>query len=420
MERIQERFSNSSAERESRAGPHFELRSPVPPHESLGRWPRAEIEDLERALERARDVLDRGRAAEISRAARAAITRLAREQPQPDGRDLEFAAALGLEASEAQRHQPYDPLALSAWSEPATAPHVHEDAAVVLLVSHWSELHVSFRRRLARLLVAGHAVVVLAPARVPMIAERFARELAGAGLPSGALEVLFMEGQEILWQALERGGFDRLAAAGHRELEQVLAQRLGSGAPTRAAFTGFGAGVVEPAAGVRLAFELLGRSDFHVHADDDPLERAGAAAALALGRSEALSGQLPGQVGRISCHPRRFSAFTAALLAILENSPAFADPLPPFDPDLSRELERVRELGLDEGATLIVEGGPASREDRGWGRLFPLVFTNVEPGMRLARLERPMPVLLLQRELPAGPPPGGIVLPLARVEESGT
>jgi hypothetical protein len=82
-----------------------------------------------------------------------------------------------------------------------------------------------------------------------------------------------------------------------------------------------------------------------------------------------------------------------------------------------RELERVRELGLDEGATLIAEGGPASRVENEWGNLFPLVFTNVEPGMRLARLERPMPVLLLQRELPAAAPLEGIALPPVRVEE---
>jgi hypothetical protein len=387
--------------------------------EHTGKRSASVSDEVEEALERARAFLDGGGQARLARAFPPLLRRLTREHAPPEIGEASFAAALGLTPEEALRHEPYHPLALAAWAEPAQSIPSAERAEVVLLAPHWSELHIGFRRRVTRFLAAGHAVVVLAPARVPMVADRFAREIASAGLPEGALQVLFAEGQELLWSALERGGFDLLAASGHRELEQLLARRLELGVAPRATRSGFGAGVLEPQP-ARLAFEHLTRSDFHVHVDDDPLERASAAAALALGRSEALSGQLPGHVGRIECHPRLFSAFTAALLAILESSPAHTEPLPPLDPDLPRELERVRELGLDEGATLIAEGGPASREEDAWGNLFPLVFTNLEPSMRLARLERPMPVLLLQRELPEGPSLAGISLPRASVEEPGS
>ncbi len=389
------------------SGARYELFGPLPPHEPIGTWPRAGITELCAALDRANEFLEHDGAARVQSALAGILQRLSQPQPAPPTGDPLLARALGLEPAEAARHDPYDPLGLRAWTE-AAAPASAERPEVALHAPHWSQLDVGFRRAVVRSLAAGRAVVVIAPERVPMIAERFARELAELGLPDGALVVLHATGEELLWRALEHPGFDVLVAAGHRELETRLRSRLLAAGGTGSARSAFGAGVHEPSR-VRLEFEALGRADVHVHSDDDPRERAEAAAMLALGRSEALSGQLPGHVGRILCHPRRFAELTRALLALLESSPAFTNPLPPFDPDLPAQLERARELGLDEGATLILEGKPPSPAAGRWGRLFPLVFTNIEPGMRLAAPRRPMPLLLLSREpvalagIPFGP-----------------
>jgi hypothetical protein len=368
--------------------------------------PRAGAHALAEALAGAREFQRRGGGALLRRSLASVVDRLGEHHPPPTSGDPALAAALGLSPAEALRHDPYHPLGWTQWSECASVPLPERDE-VALCVPHWGQLDVAFRCTLVQLLAAGRSVVVLAPERLPMPAERAARELARAGLPDGAVHVL-VASDELVWRAVEQGGFDVIAAAGHASLETRLRARLASGGagPSRGSRAPFGAGVVDamlPA----LEFERVRSADVHVHVDDDPRERAEAAALLALGRAESLSGQLPGRVGRIRCHPRRFSQLTTALLALLESSPAFAHPLPPFEPEARAELERARELGLDEGATLILEGSRVSSDDDGWGKLFPLVFTNVEPGMRLARLERPMPLLLLLREPAAGEPAGG-------------
>jgi hypothetical protein len=61
-------------------------------------------------------------------------------------------------------------------------------------------------------------------------------------------------------------------------------------------------------------------------------------------------------------------------------------------------LGAARDLGLDEGATLIHEdAGVGSRRAGGGAILVRLVFTNVEPHMRVAALRRPMPLLSILR-----------------------
>jgi hypothetical protein len=145
---------------------------------------------------------------------------------------------------------------------------------------------------------------------------------------------------------------------------------------------------------------------------DDPLERAAELALKAFGRSATLTGQWPGQVGRIICHQRLFSRFSEQFLHGLETAPE--PPAPAIDGDLPGYVRGAWALGIDEGATPIFGGGPlvrpaepppgAAAPDEGSaerGRaprvVPPVVFTNVEPLQRLACLRRPAPIAVLMR-----------------------
>ena len=143
---------------------------------------------------------------------------------------------------------------------------------------------------------------------------------------------------------------------------------------------------------------LASRREF-VRYDDDPASRAREIARDAFGSSQTMSGQLPGQVGLVTVDARRLSAFTEELLTALEVE-ELAEPCVPFlDRGLGALLEGQRDLGLDEGATLIHEGFmPGSRGSGPSAKLARLIFTNVEPRLRLCANSRPAPILLLVRD----------------------
>src|SRR6185436_20219292 len=90
-----------------------------------------------------------------------------------------------------------------------------------------------------------------------------------------------------------------------------------------------------------------------IDADADVDLEARNVVALAFGRVAALSGQAPGQVARVACPVRSFSRFTEALLAALHAAPDVARPLPVVERDTTEHARRARELGIDEGATLV-------------------------------------------------------------------
>jgi acyl-CoA reductase-like NAD-dependent aldehyde dehydrogenase len=111
----------------------------------------------------------------------------------------------------------------------------------------------------------------------------------------------------------------------------------------------------------------------------------------ATGRARALSGSRAGQVGRVIAPERVFARAGELVLAALEKSADAAHPLPVAYAAQERVLEGALALGLDEGATAVLSGRDTGEP------LFPLLFTNVEPAMRIARQDTPCGMLLLVR-----------------------
>jgi hypothetical protein len=134
---------------------------------------------------------------------------------------------------------------------------------------------------------------------------------------------------------------------------------------------------------------------------DDPVRAARRVARLAFGAPVA-GGYFAAAVGAVWVHPRRLSAFHAALLSALEGADGRAarSSMPPVPcgtvPPLRSQHEAVLRLGLDEGATLIHTASAPSFEGR---RPQPVraVFTNVDPLSRLQRELTPAGVLRILR-----------------------
>lgn len=137
---------------------------------------------------------------------------------------------------------------------------------------------------------------------------------------------------------------------------------------------------------------------------DDADRAARRVARLAFGPDH-LGGYLASAVGAVWVHARRFAAFHGALLEALEGPGALPVCAAGELADARALHERVRRLGLDEGATLIhsattgdsAMGLRARADARGRAASVRAVFTNVDPASRLARELEPAGVLRVLR-----------------------
>ncbi len=239
---------------------------------------------------------------------------------------------------------------------PALPPPVD---GIVVCAPHASELALAPLARVLAHLERGERVRLVVPEAIPALGEVWKAALQG----------------RTGWDCVQDDGLGVLRAAladpGVRAFEA-------SGPPARvAALANIGAG----------SFRTLRNTSLLVRRADDAEELARSAARGAFGRVAALSGQRAGALGRIVCHERSFSRFSAALLAELEGLPDFGQPVPLLERATRNHLAHARSLGLDEGATLLVH----QRENGA------CVFTNVDGRLQLATLARCAGLLVLLR-----------------------
>jgi hypothetical protein len=276
-----------------------------------------------------------------------------------------------------------DPAGAPGWSGAEWAEHLCEEwpaapalpspvEGVVCVAPHASELALEPLVRVLVHLERGERVLLVAPKEFVELAEVWKAVLAG--IPG--------------WACVEDDGLGVLRALlANPEVRGFEA----SGPPARVSEL---AELVQGSEG-RVALELrtLRNRSLLVRRADDAEECAKSAARRAFGRVSALSGQRAGALGRVVCHERSFSRFSAALLAELartgdfERQTEFERPVPLLERETRTHLAAARALGLDEGATLVLAGRepPAS------------VFTNVDERLQLATLARCAPLLVLMR-----------------------
>ncbi len=219
---------------------------------------------------------------------------------------------------------------------------------------------------LARL-AGGWRVLILSDPHAPMLASRVVEALLEAGVARASFALLHEDGDAVLRRVISEES-ERLGAL----------EFSGSSARVRA----LERWLHEPAARaprreLERRVRVLANQSRIVRADDDVESQARAIAHSAFARVPALGGQAPTVPGRVLCHERVFSRFTAALLAELAASDDVARPLRALDPALCEHVAQAFALGLDEGdrrlhagrsaAGVAVDGGSASARARAPG-----------------------------------------------------
>jgi acyl-CoA reductase-like NAD-dependent aldehyde dehydrogenase len=370
------------------SGDGFEVKTPRT-KKSLGRWPRSGARELEAALAACERAETRWSLLSVRERRQRLERALDRWLDDGDGAE-QATLALGCSARELHAHG--SAAAASVERLLAGGDHAADDldprtSGTSVAALDWTEgWHAPARFAFGSLL-KGRTVVLVSDPRLPMVADGLARALADS--TDGALAVLHDDGRTVVRAAFGHERVARLHLPSTSEAAPELWARAEPELET-VIERGFGAGVVVTRE-KKLCVRTLANTSYVVRTDRDLGAQAEEVVERAFGRVAALSGCAPGRVGRVLAPARVFSRFTELLLDALENDPDATDPI-----DLVRALapahaEHAFALGHDEGATAIFTGFPDDDLS------FPLVFTNVDERMKLARLARPSPVLCLMR-----------------------
>ena len=238
----------------------------------------------------------------------------------------------------------------------------------------------------------GWTVLLLADPELPWLAEALANAWLGAGAPRDALALLHDDGGTCARSALRS---ERLSGVLVCDLEERLEGLRSKLLPRESA--GFGAGVLDHSTAAFHGVPLRDATTV-VTSACDPEAEAVAIAEAAFGSSLALWGEREASIGRVVCHERQLSAFTASLLEACDALERRDGPLiRPLLPNSEAWMEALSQSAVGEGATTLRGGASGSNESSHRGKLCRSVFTNVEPNWRLARAGRPAATLSLLR-----------------------
>ncbi len=350
------------------SGAWFEISSAAD-RSDLRRWPRSNAADLDEALHAARQAEPGWR--ELGAGRRADVLAEAAERlvAEPDPDDVS-RRALGLSPLEFARHLAGFDAAVADGLTPgalngalARGPLGARDGPCLLAPAWSSGWHAPARAAFFALR-AGRPLILAPDGALPGIGDALRDALAH--LPRGVFQVLHDDTRTLVRAAWER-----------RDLPTAIV----------------GAARVDAIAPVPTHVELVRarRTTAVVDPTGDLNRRVEAILDAFVGRARALSGSRSGQVGRVVVPERAFSRVSELVLEHLAASSDAARPIPLALRAQKEALETAAALGLDEGATAIHSGPDADSPE------FPVVLTNVEPSMRVARLATPCGLLLLLR-----------------------
>lgn len=253
---------------------------------------------------------------------------------------------------------------------------VNEPLGVVSLITPWNYPIAIPAWKLAPALATGNTVVLKPASQTPEIARQLVLALDEAGLPAGALNFVTGSGSEVgevltTHDAIEAVSFTGSAGVGEHvyqsatEQEKRVQLEMGSKNPA----------IVMKSANVDEAVDIVASGAFGV------------------------TGQACTATSRALVHEDVYESFLNGLIDYaesLEIGPGQDDP--DMGPHASQaELEGTLEyvsIGEEEGGTLVTGGSrlEGGQYDDGF-YVEPTVFTDVDPGMRIAREEIFGPVL---------------------------
>ena len=225
--------------------------------------------------------------------------------------------------------------------------------------------------KIAPALVCGNTVVFKPATDTPLLGERFVELLVEAGLPPGVLNIVHGGGGAVGDRLVKHPDVRVITLTGSRETGVEVMRNAAEGLKhVHLELGGKNAIIVMDDADLDLAVEGIVWSAFGT------------------------SGQRCTAASRVIVHERVYDALQSRLVARAEQmtiGPGWEDDTD-LGPVINREaLEKIHsytQIGRDEGAELLTGGEVASGNGLDKGFYYrPTVFSEVEPGMRIAQEE---------------------------------
>lgn len=363
----------------------IEVRSPFD-NSLTGTVPAASKDDVDRAVEVAREAFDHGPWPQTSPAERQAL--LTRFNELYTARAAEFAALITRENGapiafagilaqmiQAQNSAYIQTAANYPWEiRQAAVPQGEavwrrEPLGVVAAIIPWNAPHQSALVKLFPALLAGCTVVLKVSPETALDGQVLGELFTEAGLPDGVLSIIAAD-REVSEHLVTHPGVDKIAFTGSTGAGRRIASLAGAQLK-------------------RVSLELGGKSAAIILPGADEAAMINAAPGSSFGNN----GQSCVGLTRILVQRDRHDAFVRALadkIATLKVGDP-SDPETFFGPQVSeRQRERVAgyiDLGIAEGA-MVALGGPGKPEGLEQGAFVrPTIFANVSNDMRIAREE---------------------------------
>lgn len=243
---------------------------------------------------------------------------------------------------------------------------VFQPIGVLGIISPWNYPFSIPFGELVMALMAGNAVVLKVAAQTPMVGEAIERVVKASGLPDGLFTHVVGSGSKVLSAMLENGA-DKMFFTGS---------------------TYAGKQVMKSCAEYLVPCSLeLGGNDAMVVLEDAPIERAVNGGMWAAYQN---AGQSCGGVKRVYVHEKVYDEFVSMAIA---KTKALRHGDNGFDADLGsvttekqfQQLEKERQMALDNGATIAAESTPVGEQK---GYFFPAtLLTDVTSDMEFMQDE---------------------------------
>jgi acyl-CoA reductase-like NAD-dependent aldehyde dehydrogenase len=352
----------------------------------------AGADDVERAAAAAREALEGAWAKTspskrtslmlaLADAIKANLGELAELESLDNGKPLAYAKGDIAAAVNHLRYYAGWPTKIEGETIPVSAPDVlcytrREPVGVCGLIVPWNFPLLMAMWKVAPALATGCTAILKPAEQTPLTALRLGELALDAGLPPGVLNVLTGDG-ETGAALVDSPGVDKIAFTGSTAVGREIGAKCGRALK-------------------RVTLELGGKSPNIILADAD-LEAAVA------GSYEGIyfnSGQACNAGSRLFVQRNRFDEVVERIAAHAREAKLG----PGMDPDTelgplvsTEQLERVLgyiDRGREEGAEVVVGGGPPDGETNGGYYVAPTLFTGVSDEMTIAREEIFGPVLV--------------------------
>jgi acyl-CoA reductase-like NAD-dependent aldehyde dehydrogenase len=215
----------------------------------------------------------------------------------------------------------------------------------------------------------GNTCILKPPSVNSLTSLRFAEILEKTDLPPGTVNVITGPGSSVGGALSVHPGVDMISFTGSVETGKTI--------------TAAASGTVK-----RLALELGGKNPFIV-LDDADIEKTVAMGVSCLYRN---SGQICASPGRFYVHKKLYAGFVdkfvkaAQKVAVGDPNDARTEMGPVVSAEHRDRVEGYIKSGVKEGARLLLGGAPPESLKKGF-YVMPTVFSDIKPGMTIAREE---------------------------------